>query len=300
MAAGRAARRPAARPRRAWPATRSTSRRSTPGSRRSATRTRSTATPRRPRSCTADRSRRRRWRRSGRCTASTRQRPGRRPAARDDGRAGRGRVHLGARHQLRPDLRPLPPPRRAGQRHHAAGVRRRPEEDRRRGGLLRHHPQRLAGRRRAGRDDAVPGAEVQARAVGSGDAAVDQRPEPHGPADGQPGHRLLLGGHRGRRAQDPALQRLRRCCGTRPGRCARRATRPTAATSSPPAAGRVYSYVIHHAPQIPGKQLPLLLAVVELEEGVRMVGELRGAAAGRGRRSGPAGARSGSTGSTTS
>ena len=43
-----------------------------------------------------------------------------------------------------------------------------------------------------------------------------------------------------------------------------------------PGRGRIYSYVTHHAPQIPGKVLPLLLAVVELEEGVRMVGEVRG------------------------
>ena len=43
-----------------------------------------------------------------------------------------------------------------------------------------------------------------------------------------------------------------------------------------PGRGRIYSYVTHHAPQIPGKTLPLLLAVVELDEGVRMVGEVRG------------------------
>ena len=40
--------------------------------------------------------------------------------------------------------------------------------------------------------------------------------------------------------------------------------------------GTVASYVVHHAPPIPGKRLPLVLAVVELEEGVRMIGELRG------------------------
>jgi len=39
--------------------------------------------------------------------------------------------------------------------------------------------------------------------------------------------------------------------------------------------GRVYSWLVHHAPQVPGKQLPLRLALVELEEGVRMVGEVR-------------------------
>ena len=38
--------------------------------------------------------------------------------------------------------------------------------------------------------------------------------------------------------------------------------------------GTVYSYVVHRHPPVPGKQLPLVLALVELEEGVRMVGEL--------------------------
>lgn len=40
--------------------------------------------------------------------------------------------------------------------------------------------------------------------------------------------------------------------------------------------GRVHSFLIHHAPVIPGKQLPLTLALVELDEGVRMVGEVPG------------------------
>jgi uncharacterized OB-fold protein len=43
-----------------------------------------------------------------------------------------------------------------------------------------------------------------------------------------------------------------------------------------PGAGTVFSYVVHHAPQIPGKQLPLTIAVVELEDGLRMIGELHG------------------------
>lgn len=38
--------------------------------------------------------------------------------------------------------------------------------------------------------------------------------------------------------------------------------------------GTVYSFVVHHAPQVPGKELPLRLGLVELEEGVRMVGRL--------------------------
>ena len=40
--------------------------------------------------------------------------------------------------------------------------------------------------------------------------------------------------------------------------------------------GTVFSYVVHHAPMIPGRTLPFVIALVELEEGVRMLGELRG------------------------
>jgi uncharacterized protein len=38
--------------------------------------------------------------------------------------------------------------------------------------------------------------------------------------------------------------------------------------------GRVYSYVVHHHPAVTGKQLPFVVALVELQEGVRMLGEL--------------------------
>ncbi|MEV6772727.1 OB-fold domain-containing protein [Nocardia sp. NPDC051030] len=40
--------------------------------------------------------------------------------------------------------------------------------------------------------------------------------------------------------------------------------------------GTVFSFVVHHAPKVPGRQLPYVIALVELEEGVRMLGELRG------------------------
>ncbi|MGI9123177.1 MAG: bifunctional MaoC family dehydratase N-terminal/OB-fold nucleic acid binding domain-containing protein [Mycobacterium sp.] len=39
--------------------------------------------------------------------------------------------------------------------------------------------------------------------------------------------------------------------------------------------GTVFSYVVHHAPQVPGRTLPFVIALVELQEGVRMLGELR-------------------------
>lgn len=41
--------------------------------------------------------------------------------------------------------------------------------------------------------------------------------------------------------------------------------------------GTVFSFVVHHAPQVPGRTLPFVIALVELEEGVRMLGELRNA-----------------------
>lgn len=40
--------------------------------------------------------------------------------------------------------------------------------------------------------------------------------------------------------------------------------------------GTVFSFVVHHAPKVPGRNLPFVVALVELEEGVRMLGELRG------------------------
>jgi len=40
--------------------------------------------------------------------------------------------------------------------------------------------------------------------------------------------------------------------------------------------GVVYSYVVHHHPQVPGKQTPFVIALVELDEGVRILGELAG------------------------
>jgi uncharacterized OB-fold protein len=40
--------------------------------------------------------------------------------------------------------------------------------------------------------------------------------------------------------------------------------------------GEVYSYVVQHHPPVPGKSLPIVVALVQLTEGVRMVGELLG------------------------
>lgn len=41
--------------------------------------------------------------------------------------------------------------------------------------------------------------------------------------------------------------------------------------------GTVFSFVIHRHPPVPGKELPIVIALVDLDEGVRMVGEVPGA-----------------------
>jgi uncharacterized protein len=40
--------------------------------------------------------------------------------------------------------------------------------------------------------------------------------------------------------------------------------------------GTVYSYVVHHHPPVPGKTLPLVIALVELPEGVRVLADMPG------------------------
>lgn len=45
--------------------------------------------------------------------------------------------------------------------------------------------------------------------------------------------------------------------------------------------GEIYSYVVHHHPPVPGRTLPIVVALVTLTEGVRMVGELLGVSAER-------------------
>jgi hypothetical protein len=40
--------------------------------------------------------------------------------------------------------------------------------------------------------------------------------------------------------------------------------------------GEVFSYIVHHHPPVPGKTPPMVVALVQLPEGVRMVGEMPG------------------------
>ncbi len=40
--------------------------------------------------------------------------------------------------------------------------------------------------------------------------------------------------------------------------------------------GTIFSFVVHHAPRLPGREVPVTIALVELEEGVRFVADVRG------------------------
>ena len=40
--------------------------------------------------------------------------------------------------------------------------------------------------------------------------------------------------------------------------------------------GSIFSFLVHHAPQMPGRELPVTIALVELDEGVRFVADVRG------------------------
>jgi uncharacterized OB-fold protein len=68
----------------------------------------------------------------------------------------------------------------------------------------------------------------------------------------------------------PACQRLRHPPGPFCPSCGH--DRPEYVVSS--GMGEIFSYVVHHHPPVPGKRLPIVIALVELEEGVRMLGEL--------------------------
>jgi uncharacterized protein len=67
-----------------------------------------------------------------------------------------------------------------------------------------------------------------------------------------------------------ACQSLRHPPGPMCPRCG--ATDPSYVVAS--GRGEVYSYVVHHHPPVPGREPPFVVALVELEEGVRVLGEL--------------------------
>ena len=93
------------------------------------------------------------------------------------------------------------------------------------------------------------------------------------PPDGQPRLAVLLGRHRSGRAAHPECN----ACGAlrlpaRPGVPGLRRARPRPRRRR--RRGTVFSYVVHRHPPVPGKELPIVIALIDLDEGVRMVGEV--------------------------
>jgi uncharacterized OB-fold protein/acyl dehydratase len=82
----------------------------------------------------------------------------------------------------------------------------------------------------------------------------------------------------GARAGELRIQRCGECGALRhpPGamcpRCHAVAREHVTATGR----GTVYSYVVHHHPPVPGREPPFVVGLIELEEGVRMVGNVIG------------------------
>ena len=146
------------------------------------------------------------------------------------------------------------------------GVDLRGEADPHRPGPLRHLGHHLHRRRRRGRrPPAVPHPEVQA----------GRRPREHPPRPVDVArHPVLLGRPEGAPAPHPALHRRAARCATRPGRCARRATRSGGTRSRPSGRGTVHSFVMPQHPQFPFFEDPYIVALVELEEGTRLVSNL--------------------------
>ena len=151
-------------------------------------------------------------------------------------------------------------------------------------GLVRHHPQHLVLGRRAGGHDGLPHPQVPPPGSATpatappAPAKSHQHRKPHKShaPPGHPGHRVLLGRDRGRRAAHPALRRcgaLRHPPGPMCPACGEASDGGYVVAAG---TGEVFSYVVHHHPPVPGKRLPMVVALVQLPEGVRMVGEMPG------------------------
>ncbi len=89
-------------------------------------------------------------------------------------------------------------------------------------------------------------------------------------------HRVLLGRHQ---AGELRIQRCGECGALRhpPGpACLSCGAVRNQGYQVAEGTGSVYSYVVHRHPPVPGKQLPIIIALVELTEGPRVMAELTG------------------------
>ena len=117
---------------------------------------------------------------------------------------------------------------------------------------------------------------IPADKAGAGDVRGARRPRRRldDAAGVVEGHQVLLGRRQRARTAHPEARRRQPAASAGARAVAGQGgSRPT--TSSQSGKGTVFSFVVHHAPKVPGRTLPFVIALVELDEGVRMLGELR-------------------------
>ena len=114
---------------------------------------------------------------------------------------------------------------------------------------------------------------------------AESRPHPGGdrppeaaPSGAHPGQQLLLRGGEAAQAAHPALHRTAAPSAIRPARRVPTAGRSTGTRSTASGRGTIYSFVVNHYPQVPAFDYPLVVALVELEEGTRLVANVSGIA----------------------
>jgi uncharacterized protein len=80
----------------------------------------------------------------------------------------------------------------------------------------------------------------------------------------------------GTRAGELRIQKCRACGATRfpPGPACQSCDAYDQGYEVAAGTGTVFSYVVHRHPPVPGKELPIVIALIDLDEGVRMVGEV--------------------------
>ena len=208
------------------------------------------------------------------------------PLRPDDEHPRRGGLHLGGRHQLRADLPPLPAASASRSRvDQRARRRRRAEADRRsaRAGSSPRATTWYVG------DEPVAEMLFRVLKFEPGPAAAPARTGGRRSTAGRSELADTAFFWDGTAAGELRIQQLPRCGALRhpPGPALCPAARSHDRTTSWRRAR--HGLQLRRAPRTrrcPGKRLPFVVALVELDEGVRMVGELRGRRPGRGRRSG--------------
>ena len=139
---------------------------------------------------------------------------------------------------------------------------------------LRHHAQDLPRRRR--RASSPPSAGARCASARGRRAGAEA---PAAPARAQPRQRVLVRGRHASTGWSSSAAPPARRCATRPGPSARSASPSSGTPSRPAAAARSTRCVVAHHPRHPAFDYPLLVAVVELEEGTRLITNLTGVSA---------------------